>query len=173
MCVDRYPSAGRMGDWASSSSECGHSPASDGSWRTQSYVHDPVAFCDPNGLAECWGAYFKKLSGTNPPEGMENPHAHHIIFKGEFANNPRMQAQLARSRAIADKYGIDPVYDKEALMWAQNSGHSVTNAKAVADRLTQADAAISRQDLSPPDATAAMTAELQRIGQSIFGSNSQ
>jgi len=36
MCVDRYPSAGRMGDWASSSSECGHSPASDGSrWGRQ------------------------------------------------------------------------------------------------------------------------------------------
>ena len=49
------------------------------------------------------------------------------------------------------------------------SGASVVNAKAVADGLERADAVVSRMDVSPPEATALMKAELQRVGQTIFG----
>ncbi|WP_175887260.1 DUF6531 domain-containing protein [Burkholderia contaminans] len=144
-----------------------------GGLRTQGYVHIPDAWADPLGLQPCekaWKEYYSKKTGTSPPSTMDNPHAHHIIFKGDFSRSPAMQKELARSRAIAEKYGIDPVYDTDAMMWAENQGHSIPNARAVADGMTAADAKISEMGLGKAEATSMMKAEIQRIGQEIFGS---
>ncbi|WP_338638386.1 RHS repeat-associated core domain-containing protein [Burkholderia pyrrocinia] len=143
----------------------------EGGYRTQSYVHNPVEFMDPLGLQDCWGTYFEKISGTKAPEGMIRPHAHHIIFKGDFSTRPKILRELERSRAIAKKWDIDPVYDKDALMWATNTGHSAVNAKAVADAWTKSDARISAMDLPYAEGQAAMKAELQRIGREVFLGN--
>ena len=144
-----------------------------GGMRSYGYVHDPVRWVDPTGLEGCtdrdWGAWFRRKTNTSPPESMDNPHAHHIVFKGEFENSPRMQTQLTRSRAVLSKYGIDPVNDPDALMWAENEGHTVSNAKAVADGLEAADADVSSQNLPSDQATALMKQHLQRIGGSVFG----
>ncbi|PSJ36810.1 RHS repeat-associated core domain-containing protein [Allosphingosinicella deserti] len=141
-----------------------------GGLRTHAYVHDPMRWMDPLGLAECnWGQWFAAKTGTQPPAGMPRPHAHHIIYKGPFAHNPAMQSALGRSRNVMSKYGIDPVNDPDALMWAPNRGHSVANARTVASRLEAADARISAQNLPKGDATAAMKAELQQIGKDVFG----
>ncbi|KQM23712.1 MULTISPECIES: RHS repeat-associated core domain-containing protein [unclassified Sphingomonas] len=142
----------------------------DGGLRTHAYVHDPLRWMDPEGLAECnWGAWYARQTNTRPPTGMPRPHAHHIVFKGDFDNIPPMQTALGRSRAVMAKYNIDPVNDPDALMWAPNRGHSVTNARQVADGLEAADTRISSQNLSPADATSAMKGELQKIGSSVFG----
>lgn len=83
-------------------------------------MHNPSSWVDPFGLAACnerdWGAYYANKSGTVPPSTMTNPHAHHIVFKGEFSRSPRMQAVLERSRNVLKKYGVDPVNDTSALM---------------------------------------------------------
>ena len=144
----------------------------EGGRRTHAYVHDPLLWIDPTGLAGCrsnWKAWFARKTGTKPPVGMPDPHAHHIVFKGDFARSPKMQAALARSRAVMEKYGIDPVNDPDALMWAPNQAHSVANAKSVASRLEAADARIAQQNLSPTSATRQMKNELQQIGKDIFG----
>ncbi|RQU68076.1 hypothetical protein DF141_28135 [Burkholderia cenocepacia] len=143
----------------------------EGGYRTQSYVHNPIEFMDPLGLQDCWGRYFEKISGTKAPEGMIKPHAHHIIFKGDFKTRPSILKQLERSRAVAKKWDIDPVYDKDALMWAPNEGHSAVNAKAVADAWEKSDARISAMDLPRAEGQAAMRAELQRIGREVFLGN--
>jgi hypothetical protein len=100
---------------------------------------------------------------------MPDPHAHHIVFKGNFSSKPDIQAALGRSRTVTSKYGIDPVNDPDALMWAPNQGHSTVNAQSVASRLEAADARISGLSLPKADATAAMKTELQQIGQDVFG----
>ncbi|WP_206243736.1 RHS repeat-associated core domain-containing protein [Novosphingobium terrae] len=141
-----------------------------GGVRTHAYVHDPLHWMDPLGLAECkWGDWYAAKTGTKAPKGMPRPHAHHIIFKGEFADLPEMQAALGRSRTVAAKYGIDPVNDPDALMWAPNRGHSIDNAETVASRLEAADARISAQNLPKAQATATMKTELQTIGNDVFG----
>ena len=141
-----------------------------GGRRTHAYVHDPVHWFDPLGLAGCnWGQWFSKQTGTSPAAGMPNPHAHHIVYKGLFANNPAMSGALARSRAVTSKYGIDPVNEPGTLMWAPNRGHSVANARTVATRLEAADARISAQNLPKADAAATMRGEIQQIGRDVFG----
>lgn len=94
---------------------------------------------------------------------MERPHAHHIVFKGEFARSPAMQKALERSRAVLSKYKIDPVHDTSAMMWAENQGHTIANARMVASKLEAADKVIMAQDMSFSKAVAAMKGELQKL----------
>lgn len=53
----------------------------------------------------------------------------------------------------------------------KNKGHSLENAKAIADKLESADAAIMNKGLSPsePAAKAEMEAALQQAGIDVFG----
>lgn len=103
---------------------------------------------------------------------MSKPHAHHIVYKGEFARSPKMQAALAlgRSRSVLEKYDIDPVTDVSALMWAENKGHSVANAELVADKLEASHKKINSKGLSTLEAAKEMRSALQKIGVEVFGS---
>lgn len=135
------------------------------------YASNPVSWVDPWGLCadKDWGAYYSSRTGTRPPVTMERPHAHHIVFKGEFARSPAMQKALERSRAVLSKYKIDPVHDTSAMMWAENQGHTIANARMVASKLEAADKVIMAQDMSFSKAVAAMKGELQKIGVEVFG----
>ncbi|MFE4154637.1 RHS repeat-associated core domain-containing protein, partial [Kosakonia sp. YIM B13587] len=146
-----------------------------GGLNTYTYVVDPLTWVDPWGLASTcldrdWGTYFARRSGTTPPTSMVNPHAHHIVFKGDFSRSPPMQEALKRSRNILKKYEINPVEDVSALMWAENRGHTVANAKLVANKLEAAHEVISSRGLNAVEATNEMKAALQRIGMEVFGS---
>ncbi|WP_205880127.1 AHH domain-containing protein [Lampropedia aestuarii] len=101
---------------------------------------------------------------------MNNPHGHHIIFKGDFDSRPQIKLALERSRAIVDAYGIDPVNDIGALMWAPNKGHSKKNAGKVAQKLEEADGRLKRKGINPKSECGklAMFAELQKIGREVF-----
>lgn len=81
-----------------------------------------------------------------------------------------MQAALNRSRDVLKKYDINPVEDVSALMWAENRGHTVANAKLVANKLEAAHEAISSKGLSTIEATNEMKTALQKIGIEVFGS---
>jgi RHS repeat-associated protein len=132
------------------------------------YAPNPIMWVDPLGLT----SWTDKLvaCGVPQPAGMTNPHGHHIIFKGEYKNNPPMQAALARSRAIAARYNIDPVNDMRTLMHAENAGHTVPNAEKVADKLEAADKKFRKKGLDPncPCTQALMIAEIQKAGAKIF-----
>ncbi|WP_181432179.1 RHS repeat domain-containing protein, partial [Pseudomonas jessenii] len=143
-----------------------------GSFNLYEYVKNPVLWSDPWGLCadKDWGAYYASKTGTRPPSSMVKPHAHHIVFKGSFARSPGMQKALERSRAVLDKYKIDAVNDPAAMMWAENQGHTIANARLVASKLEAADTAVMARDLPFKDAVSVMKSELQKIGAEIFGS---
>lgn len=132
------------------------------------YAPNPVHWVDPLGLT-CWGDLLIK-AGIPKPGDMENPHGHHIIFKGDFNHLPRMKAALERSRAVVEQYGVDPVNEVGALMWAPNKAHSIENARLVAQKLEEADKNLRAQGINPKSDCGkfAMFKELQRIGQEVF-----
>ena len=132
------------------------------------YAPNPIIWVDPLGLA----SWKDKLvaCGVPQPDGMTNPHGHHIIFKGEYRTQPRMRAALARSRAIAARYKIDPVNDLRTLMHAENVGHTPENAEKIADKLEAADKKFQKEGLDPdcPCTQAAMIGEIQKAGAEVF-----
>ncbi len=132
------------------------------------YAPNPVQWIDPLGLS-CWGDLLIK-AGIPKPGDMERPHGHHIIFKGDFDHLPDMKAALERSRAVVEQYGVDPVNEVGALMWAPNKGHSVENAELVAKKLEQANQNLRAQGINPKSDCGkfAMFKELQRIGKEVF-----
>lgn len=132
------------------------------------YAPNPVQWIDPLGLS-CWGDLLIK-AGIPKPADMERPHGHHIVFKGDFDHLPDMKAALERSRAVVEQYGVDPVNDVGALMWAPNKGHSVDNAELVAKKLEEADKNLRAKGINPKSDCGkfAMFKELQRIGKEVF-----
>ena len=81
-----------------------------------------------------WSARARELFG-DPPSFMTNPHGHHIAFqKGSY----EASEYASKSREILQRFGIDPIHGKENLIWAENAGHSVANAREVLQRLTAA-----------------------------------
>ena len=81
-----------------------------------------------------------------------------------------MRAALARSRAIAARYKIDPVNDLGTLMHAENVGHTPENAEKIADKLEAADKKFQKEGLDPdcPCTQAAMIGEIQKAGAEVF-----
>ncbi len=87
-----------------------------------------------------WGSYLRKKTGTEPPIGMKNPHAHHGVFKvGNGAEQQRIVGEahdILRRRA-----GIDPIWDVDNLGWAPNKAHSKAVISDILNRLKALDGA--------------------------------
>ncbi|MBC2582808.1 hypothetical protein HGI79_21620 [Clostridium sp. DJ247] len=82
-----------------------------------------------------FGNYLKKSKGDSPIK-MKNPHAHHIVVKGQFKNRSKIIQTYAKySRQVLKSYGIDPYKGLENLYWAPNKGHSDVYIKSVAKEL--------------------------------------
>ena len=64
-----------------------------------------------------YGKHLKELIG-DPPSGMYNPHAHHIVFK--IGNGPRQKALAKEAQKLLASVGIDPIMGEEVLCWAPN-----------------------------------------------------
>ena len=80
-----------------------------------------------------------------------------------------MQAALNKSRNILDKYEINPVEDVAALMWAENKGHTIANARLVANKLEAAHVNISSMGLNKIDSVKEMRLALQKNRLEVFG----
>ena len=78
------------------------------------FEQNPARLKKPPGYAT-WGRYLEDLIGPSP-EGMINPHAHHILFKKGLG--AVQQALVEEGQAILRRHGIDPIYGKENLVWA-------------------------------------------------------
>ncbi len=107
-----------------------------GGYALYSYVKDTNEWIDPSGLGDCWGKFFRKISGTSPPAWMKNlfPHAHHIVFRSGPAGARKF---IRSSQKILRDAGIDPIRGIENFVWAPNKNHSVAAAKAVNDALKE------------------------------------
>src|SRR5260370_20165407 len=81
---------------------------------------------------------YAQKSRTQPPQGMDRPHAHHIVMR----NGPDgSQDAIQKSKAILTKYNIDWYADPRNLTWAPNLGlknHTVEYAAAVQAELEKA-----------------------------------
>jgi A nuclease family of the HNH/ENDO VII superfamily with conserved AHH len=82
-----------------------------------------------------FGDYLKKQIGP-PPDGMYDPHAHHILFK--LGNGEAQKKLVALGQSILKQYGLDPILGLENLVWAPNSvkgQHGPLHLKALVDAL--------------------------------------
>jgi YD repeat-containing protein len=61
-----------------------------------------------------WKKYYEEITGTTAPDGMINPHAHHLVEKG----GKSLAAQT--NRQILEEVGIDPWLSRENFTWAPN-----------------------------------------------------
>ncbi len=98
-----------------------------------------------------WGNLLTKLGtdalGKTKPVNSANPgkwpgttsdiHAHHIVMR--VGQGPEAQKAVQKSQEILRKYGINPFFGKENLVWAPNWNHTTEYANAVLDALEKAD----------------------------------
>ncbi|QGH24032.1 hypothetical protein EBQ27_10060 [Clostridium butyricum] len=68
-----------------------------------------------------------------PPSDMENPHAHHIVYKS--GNGQKQKALVEEGQEILRNYDIDPIEGAENLCWAPNIAgqHNGDNLQVVVD----------------------------------------
>jgi A nuclease family of the HNH/ENDO VII superfamily with conserved AHH len=74
----------------------------------------------------------------DPPAGMIDPHAHHILFKE--GNGVAQKALVQEGQAILREYGIDPIKGTENLVWAPNrvaGQHHIDSLSIVVNELKQ------------------------------------
>ena len=70
------------------------------------------------------------------PEGMKNPHRHHIL---EANGRPGEHRAIVREgQDILRSYDIDPLQGVENLVWAPNKGHTIAPAQNLVDDLRTA-----------------------------------
>ncbi|MEF2967769.1 AHH domain-containing protein [Paenibacillus sp. M1] len=64
-----------------------------------------------------FGKHLRSLIG-DPPSGMVDPHAHHILFKE--GHGEAQKALVKKGQELLRRYNIDPIFGKENLIWAPN-----------------------------------------------------
>jgi hypothetical protein len=84
-----------------------------------------------------FGAYLRSKIGP-PSAGMENAHAHHVLFKSGLSLEQKQL--IAKGMEILEAHGIDPVLGLENLVWAPNvkGQHSIQALQKVVDELEKA-----------------------------------
>jgi hypothetical protein len=86
----------------------------------------------------------KRLKGEigDPPQGMIDPHAHHILFKKGLG--AAQKALVEEGQGILTKHGIDPIFGFDNLVWAPNriaGQHDIDALQKVVDTLRKIDEA--------------------------------
>ena len=64
-----------------------------------------------------FGKLLEEYIGPSP-DGMYEPHAHHILFK--IGLSPAQKKLVKEGQEILRSVGIDPIFGKENLVWAPN-----------------------------------------------------
>jgi hypothetical protein len=83
------------------------------------------------------GILVHNICTGDPPQGMLNPHNHHIVMKGKFKQWKFVnRIYVIASQLLLKKYGIDVDTDPRNRTWTQNTGHSIEYAKKVWHRLS-------------------------------------
>ena len=93
-----------------------------------------------------FGKHLKKLKG-DPPKGMVDPHAHHILYKK--GRGAKQQELVREGQEILERAGIDPILGPENLVWAPNrvSGqHRIDDARDIVKKMKEVEAAGGDKD---------------------------
>ena len=83
--------------------------------------------------------YLKNEIG-DPPADMADPHAHHILFKE--GNGQAQKVLVKEGQALLARYGIDPIFGLENLVWAPNrveGQHGIEALENVVEQLKEMD----------------------------------
>ena len=110
-----------------------------GGFNLYCYVTNVTGWADPFGWKPCHiRRKTKKKLLENIPEGMNNPHMHHIVMEGSLSGwSKESRKHVTRARTLLRQLGIDIQGDAN-VVWAENAGHSVDYARKVLERLTEA-----------------------------------
>jgi hypothetical protein len=110
------------------------------------------------------GILVHNVCGGDPPQGMQNPHNHHIVMKGKFKQWKFInRIYVIASQLLLRKYGIDVANDPRNRTWAENAGHSVEYAKKVWHRLSK----IQRKGRSTEEVQNEIYKELDKMAVDI------
>ncbi|MEW8050539.1 MAG: AHH domain-containing protein, partial [Candidatus Thiodiazotropha sp.] len=93
-----------------------------------------------------FGVHLRSIAG-DPPAGMPNPHAHHILFKKGLGQ--KQQDLVIEGQALLKKYEIDPIFGSENLIWAPNrikGQHDINALQQVVDTLKMTDEMFGTRD---------------------------
>ncbi len=84
-----------------------------------------------------FGKYLRNIVGE-PPEGMYDPHAHHILFKTGLKG--RQQELVKEGQRILREYGIDPIVGPENIVLAPRGvvgQHTTVSLEKVVESLNE------------------------------------
>ena len=98
------------------------------------YVHNPMGWIDPFGLAKCKLSTADKTKLGPAPSDMKKPHYHHVVREKAPKNwKPENKKYVTDAQDILKKYGIDKDKDLRNFVWAENGSgvHTVEKAKEV------------------------------------------
>ncbi|MBI1889492.1 MAG: LysM peptidoglycan-binding domain-containing protein, partial [Burkholderiales bacterium] len=101
------------------------------------YSGVPIGLRNPLVKNIDFGAHLRQLIG-DPPPGMIDPHAHHILFKE--GNGAAQKALVQEGQALLKRYDIDPIMGVENLTWAPNrvaGQHGIDALRNVVNSLKQ------------------------------------
>jgi hypothetical protein len=82
-----------------------------------------------------FGAHLRRLIGE-PPPGMFDAHAHHILFKDGLGD--AQKALVREGQEILRSVGIDPIFGRENLVWAPRNvseQHAITSLEPLVTQL--------------------------------------
>ena len=125
------------------------------------YAPNPASWIDPWGLETCRLSSKDKERMGPPPEGMKNPHRHHIVREKAPSNwNESARQNILDPQKILKKHGIGLNDDLRNFTWAQNGAgnYSQAAARKVATILRSADASGGK---------AAVEAALKNMGEQM------
>ncbi len=98
----------------------------------------------------------------NPPADMVDPHAHHILFKE--GNGQAQKTLVQEGQALLRRFGIDPIYGLENLVWAPNritGQHDYAGLKNVVNQLKMVEEMGGNFDFIKGE----LTIQLKRLGK--------
>jgi hypothetical protein len=86
-----------------------------------------------------FGRHLRAVIG-DPPKGMLDPHAHHILFKKGLGE--AQQELVEEGQRILRNVGIDPIFGAENLVWAPwrvAQQHGIESLTYVVNKLKELD----------------------------------
>lgn len=101
--------SGNFRNWKQEMVDAGYSPET-----IQEIIHQGSLQKGENIWGEDWSRYFREISGTQPPNDMTRPHAHHLVQKRGGG------APGVLNRTILEEAGINPLLSRHNFGWAPN-----------------------------------------------------
>jgi len=106
------------------------------------YAANADSWIDPWGWTNCLLSSKDKKAMGPRPQGMKNPHRHHIVREMAPENwSKKDRGAIYHAQNLAKKHGLDVNRDPRNFVWAQNGGgaHTKETAHYIRDQLVKAE----------------------------------